>query len=206
MIVVYVRMKGYRYVKETLLINKDIFIPGRKNGSNGKKSLLKNFCVRTKRSTSDTKTEEGPDELSISSSGCGSSPERSRLLRLEPRTLTKQISLADKIGMGGYGCVYRGKWHGDTIAVKIFLSSEEASWSREVEIYKTPGLNHDNILRYIAADNIVSIYQICSLVTIRGSFSRRIFPIELNCGLPRNIMKMVRCMIIFKIIRLLHEL
>jgi hypothetical protein len=59
--------------------------------------------------------------------------------------------------MGGYGCVYRGKWHGDIIAVKIFLSSEEASWSREVEIYKTPGLNHDNVLRYIAADNIVII-------------------------------------------------
>ena len=118
---------------------------------------MNNFCGRTKRSTSETKTEEPPDELSISSSGCGSSPDRSRLLRLEPRTLTKQISLEDKIGMGGYGCVYRGKWHGDIIAVKIFLSSEEASWSREVELYKTPGLNHDNILRYIAADNIVRI-------------------------------------------------
>jgi len=55
--------------------------------------------------------------------------------------------------MGGFGCVYRGKWHGDVIAVKIFLSSEEASWGREVEIYKTPGLNHENILRYIAADS-----------------------------------------------------
>jgi len=41
--------------------------------------------------------------------------------------------------------------------VKIFLSSEEPSWDREVEIYKTPGLNHDNILRYIAADNTVII-------------------------------------------------
>lgn len=128
-----------------------------KKDKNGNKSMLNYFCTRTKRSTSDTKIEETHDELSISSSACGSSPERTRLLRLEPRTLTKQITLEDKIGMGGYGCVYRGKWHGDVIAVKIFLSSEEASWSREVEIYKTPGLNHDNILRYIAADNIVMI-------------------------------------------------
>ena len=53
--------------------------------------------------------------------------------------------------------MYRGSWYGDVIAVKIFLSSEDASWRREVFIYEEVGLNHDNILRYIAADNIVNI-------------------------------------------------
>ncbi len=123
----------------------------RKNSSNQNCCL----CLRFNSSTSDIKIDNSPDEISKSSSGYGISSEKWKLL--EPRTLTKQITLEERIGMGGYGCVYRGKWHGDVIAVKIFLSSEEASWSREVEIYKTPGLNHDNVLRYIAADNIVNI-------------------------------------------------
>jgi hypothetical protein len=123
----------------------------RKNSSN----QICCLCPRFNSSTSDIKTDNSPDEISKSSSGYGISSEKWKLL--EPRTLTKQITLEERIGMGGYGCVYRGKWHGDVIAVKIFLSSEEASWSREVEIYKTPGLNHDNVLRYIAADNIVNI-------------------------------------------------
>lgn len=67
-----------------------------------------------------------------------------------------QIKLGERIGVGGYGCVYRGRWFDDPIAIKIFLSSERPSWDREVEIYKTPGLNHENILRYIAADNTVN--------------------------------------------------
>jgi serine/threonine protein kinase len=76
---------------------------------------------------------------------------------LTPYHFAKQITLEEKIGVGGYGCVYRGKWNGDSIAVKIFISSEENSWKQEVFIYKEVGLNHENILRYIAADNIVNI-------------------------------------------------
>lgn len=76
---------------------------------------------------------------------------------ITPSTFAKQVTLEKRIGVGGYGTVYRGIWHQDTIAIKIFLSSEEPSWSREVYIYKTIGLNHENILRFIAADNIVNI-------------------------------------------------
>lgn len=67
--------------------------------------------------------------------------------------------------MGGYGCVYRGKWHDEVIAVKIFSATDEPSWVREVYIYETLGLNHENILRYIAADNIVSTPHCGSLHT-----------------------------------------
>ncbi len=62
-----------------------------------------------------------------------------------------------QIGVGGYGWVYRGKWHDDIIAVKIFAANDVSSWVREVYIYETLGLNHENILRFIAADNIVNI-------------------------------------------------
>lgn len=52
------------------------------------------------------------------------------------RTMAKQISLSECIGKGRYGEVWRGIWHGENIAVKIFFSRDEASWSRETEIYR----------------------------------------------------------------------
>lgn len=40
------------------------------------------------------------------------------------------------IGRGKYGEVWRGHWHGENIAVKIFFSRDEESWKRETEIYR----------------------------------------------------------------------
>nr|CAD7577122.1 unnamed protein product [Timema californicum] len=68
------------------------------------------------------------------------------------RTLAKQIMLAECIGKGRYGEVWRGVWHGENVAVKIFFSRDEASWSRETEIYSTVLLRHENILGYIGSD------------------------------------------------------
>ncbi|GLV36452.1 saxophone [Carabus blaptoides fortunei] len=68
------------------------------------------------------------------------------------RTLAKQISLAECIGKGRYGEVWRGIWHGENIAVKIFFSRDEASWSRETEIYSTILIRHESILAYIGSD------------------------------------------------------
>lgn len=68
------------------------------------------------------------------------------------RTLAKQISLSECIGKGRFGEVWRGLWHGEHVAVKIFFSRDEASWSRETEIYSTILLRHENILGYIGSD------------------------------------------------------
>ena len=40
----------------------------------------------------------------------------------------------------------------DIVAVKKFNTFEESSWKREVEIYQTVTLRHQNILSFIAAD------------------------------------------------------
>jgi len=48
------------------------------------------------------------------------------------RMLAKQIALRECIGKGCYGEVWRGIWHGESIAVKIFFSRDEASWLREM--------------------------------------------------------------------------
>ncbi|XP_063145918.1 bone morphogenetic protein receptor type-1B-like [Candoia aspera] len=71
---------------------------------------------------------------------------------LVQRTIAKQIQLVKQIGRGRYGEVWMGTWRGEKVAVKVFFSTEEASWFREREIYQTVLIRHDNILGFIAAD------------------------------------------------------
>lgn len=72
---------------------------------------------------------------------------------LEERTIARQIELKERIGTGRFGEVYRGEWRAGNVAVKIFSTKDENSWFREVEIYQTCMLRHDNVLGFIAADN-----------------------------------------------------
>uniref|UniRef100_A0A673CMW7 Activin receptor type-1C n=1 Tax=Sphaeramia orbicularis TaxID=375764 RepID=A0A673CMW7_9TELE len=85
-------------------------------------------------------------DMSTSGSGSG-------LPLLVQRTIARTIVLQETIGKGRFGEVWRGKWRGEDVAVKIFSSRDERSWFREAEIYQTIMLRHDNILGFIAADN-----------------------------------------------------
>ncbi|CAG9855848.1 unnamed protein product [Phyllotreta striolata] len=85
-------------------------------------------------------------EMTTSGSGSG-------LPLLVQRSIARQIQLMEIIGQGRFGEVWKGKWRGENVAVKIFSSREERSWFREAEIYQTVMLRHDNILGFIAADN-----------------------------------------------------
>lgn len=86
-------------------------------------------------------------ELIEQSSGSGSG-----LPMLVQRTIAKQIQMEHSIGRGRYGEVWLAKWRDEKVAVKIFFTTEEASWFRETEIYQTVLMRHDNILGFIAAD------------------------------------------------------
>eukprot|EP00794_Sanderia_malayensis_P017439 gene17439-19183_t len=85
------------------------------------------------------------DQSCTSGSGSG-------LPFLVQRTVARQIILIDLVGKGRYGEVWRGHWQGENVAVKIFNSRDEESWTRETEIYNTVMLRHDNILGFIASD------------------------------------------------------
>ncbi|KAM6948505.1 TGF-beta receptor type-1-like [Aplochiton taeniatus] len=85
-------------------------------------------------------------DLTTSGSGSG-------LPLLVQRTIARTIILQESIGKGRFGEVWRGRWRGEEVAVKIFSSREERSWFREAEIYQTVMLRHENILGFIAADN-----------------------------------------------------
>lgn len=88
------------------------------------------------------------DDLEESSSGTGSGAPM-----LAHRTIARQIQLGTCIGKGRFGEVFIGDWKGEKVAVKIFISRDEKSWSRETEVYQTNMLRHSNLLRWIASDN-----------------------------------------------------
>ncbi|XP_034839279.1 TGF-beta receptor type-1 isoform X1 [Maniola hyperantus] len=102
-------------------------------------------CCETRHSLM-TATIRDMIELTTSGSGSG-------LPLLVQRSIARQIQLVDIIGKGRFGEVWRGRWRGENVAVKIFSSREECSWFREAEIYQTVMLRHENILGFIAADN-----------------------------------------------------
>ncbi|XP_005111811.2 bone morphogenetic protein receptor type-1B [Aplysia californica] len=85
------------------------------------------------------------DESQSSGSGSG-------LPLIVQRTIAKQITLVRSIGKGRFGEVWKAKWRGENVAVKIFFTTEEQSWFRETELYQTVLLRHENILGFIAAD------------------------------------------------------
>ncbi|XP_018581275.1 activin receptor type-1-like isoform X2 [Scleropages formosus] len=95
--------------------------------------------------TRDPTYEDMFDEFCTSGSGTG-------LPYLVQRTVARQITLAECVGKGRYGEVWRGTWMGESVAVKIFSSRDEQSWFRETEIYNTVQLRHENILGFIASD------------------------------------------------------
>nr|CAD7392747.1 unnamed protein product [Timema cristinae] len=92
------------------------------------------------------------DMIEMTTSGSGSG-----LPLLVQRSIARQIQLVEIIGKGRFGEVWRGRWRGENVAVKIFSSREERSWFREAEIYQTVMLRHENILGFIAADNKVFV-------------------------------------------------
>lgn len=75
---------------------------------------------------------------------------------LVQRTLAKQVTLVERLeagGSGGFGGeVWKGVWHGECVAVKIYLSRDEAAWARETEVYSQLLPRHENILGYIGSD------------------------------------------------------
>ncbi|XP_072945244.1 bone morphogenetic protein receptor type-1B isoform X2 [Epargyreus clarus] len=104
------------------------------------------LCRRRRRAGKRPPSPPAPARPEISS-GSGSG-----LPLLVQRTVAKQIQMVESIGKGRYGEVWLARWRGERVAVKVFFTTEEASWFRETEIYQTVLMRHENILGFIAAD------------------------------------------------------
>lgn len=56
------------------------------------------------------------------------------------------------IGRGRYGAVYCGSLDERPVAVKVFTAANRQNFLNECSIYRLPLLEHDNIARFVAAD------------------------------------------------------
>ncbi|XP_076014016.1 activin receptor type-2B [Genypterus blacodes] len=71
----------------------------------------------------------------------------SPLLRLKP------LQLLEVKARGRFGCVWKAQMLNEYVAVKIFPIQNEESWQNERDVFTTAGMRHENILRFIAAEN-----------------------------------------------------
>ncbi|XP_038157902.1 bone morphogenetic protein receptor type-2-like [Cyprinodon tularosa] len=62
------------------------------------------------------------------------------------------LKLLELIGRGRYGTVYCGSLDERPVAVKVFTAANRQNFINECSIYRLPLLEHDNIARFIAAD------------------------------------------------------
>lgn len=67
------------------------------------------------------------------------------------KTIAREIVKDRKIAEGRFGKVWLAKWRGKSVAVKEFLTRDEASWECEKSVYQTASIHHPNILGYITA-------------------------------------------------------
>lgn len=62
-----------------------------------------------------------------------------------------QFHLLELIARGRFGMVWKAKLRDEYVAVKVFPIQDKESWINEQEIYNIPHLQHENILKFIAA-------------------------------------------------------
>nr|2QLU_A Chain A, Activin receptor type IIB [Homo sapiens] len=62
------------------------------------------------------------------------------------------LQLLEIKARGRFGCVWKAQLMNDFVAVKIFPLQDKQSWQSEREIFSTPGMKHENLLQFIAAE------------------------------------------------------
>ncbi|BAT72641.1 hypothetical protein VIGAN_01006500 [Vigna angularis var. angularis] len=89
----------------------------------------------------------------------------------------EEIKMGERIGLGSYGEVYRGEWHGTEVAVKKFLYQDISGelleeFKSEVQIMKR--LRHPNVVLFMGAVTRPPNLSIVSEFLPRGSLYRLI--------------------------------
>ncbi|XP_029003743.1 activin receptor type-2B [Betta splendens] len=64
----------------------------------------------------------------------------------------KPLQLLEVKARGRFGCVWKAQMINEYVAVKIFPVQNKESWQNERDVFMTPGMRHENILRFIAAE------------------------------------------------------
>ncbi|GMQ11484.1 hypothetical protein CsSME_00054113 [Camellia sinensis var. sinensis] len=89
----------------------------------------------------------------------------------------ENITLGERIGLGSYGEVYRGEWHGTEVAVKKFLNQAISGESLEEfksEVWIMKRLRHPNVVLFMGAVTRPPNLSIVTEFLPRGSLYRLI--------------------------------
>ena len=62
------------------------------------------------------------------------------------------VQLVEVISQGQYGTVWKANFLKETVAVKIISANEKVTWQTERDFYTKCNLNHENILKFVAAE------------------------------------------------------
>ncbi|CAH2037044.1 unnamed protein product [Thlaspi arvense] len=95
----------------------------------------------------------------------------------ECEILWEEITVAERIGLGSYGEVYRGDWHGTAVAVKKFIDQDitgEALEEFRSEVLMMRRLRHPNIVLFMGAVTRPPNLSIVTEFLPRGSLYRLI--------------------------------
>ncbi|XP_062236108.1 activin receptor type-2B-like [Platichthys flesus] len=74
-------------------------------------------------------------------------PPASPLLGLKP------LQLLEVRARGRFGCVWKAQMMKEHVAVKVFPIQNKESWENERDVFTTPGMRHENLLRFIGSEN-----------------------------------------------------
>uniref|UniRef100_J3LH04 non-specific serine/threonine protein kinase n=1 Tax=Oryza brachyantha TaxID=4533 RepID=J3LH04_ORYBR len=89
----------------------------------------------------------------------------------------EEITIGERIGLGSFGEVYRGEWHGTEVAVKKFLQQDISSDALEefrTEVRIIRRLRHPNVVLFMGAITRVPNLSIVTEFLPRGSLFRLI--------------------------------
>ncbi|KAG9356035.1 hypothetical protein JZ751_000879 [Albula glossodonta] len=64
----------------------------------------------------------------------------------------KPLQLLEIKARGRFGCVWKAQLMNEYVAVKVFPIQDKQSWQNERDIFISPGMKHENLLRYIGAE------------------------------------------------------
>lgn len=64
----------------------------------------------------------------------------------------QELQLQNVLKCGRFGVVWKAKFRGEDVAVKIFQDADRTTWLTEKDYLQDPSLAHDHIVQFIAAD------------------------------------------------------
>jgi len=82
-------------------------------------------------------------------------------LRIGPKELTCTFSEADKLGGGTFGIVYKGKWKGHPVAVKVVAEGKRSQADLN-ELYDDVLKEVEPLVLYLKHPNVIKFLGICS--------------------------------------------